>query len=191
MATENENPFDILTNGLRQMRESNLPEYQKAYHEKNLRATMQVIDHLVKGDKAHNEAQLMNRANNFDEYIQNMLKFTGEYLAAKNLMVGNYLRDNRQTIRVMIELDIEDYDASPEISKSLRKLGITRNRFLDWLTLASSPDDKFEAWLTEFITEHTNRDIEITRSRILDYAMPRKRHKRLDPSEGPTYFQNA
>jgi hypothetical protein len=49
MTTENENPFDTITQLLREVRESNLPEIQKSGLEKNLRATMRDIDQTIKG----------------------------------------------------------------------------------------------------------------------------------------------
>ncbi len=45
----NENPFDTITQLLRKVRESNLPEIQKSGLEKNLRATMRDIDQTIKG----------------------------------------------------------------------------------------------------------------------------------------------
>jgi hypothetical protein len=170
MTTENENPFDTIIKLKLEVRESNLPEYKKAAVEKYLRATMRIIDRMIKNDNILKGIRSMDQTRDTEEYVKGLVKLIGEQLAIHNLMVGDDLRDNRETVKEMLEHDIA-YDEFPELPKLLKSMGITRLRFPDWLELAKYPDGVFEAWLVPFIDDATSRDFELTRSSMLKYAL--------------------
>jgi hypothetical protein len=92
----------------------------------------------------------MMQTKDSEEYIKGLVNLIREQLAIDNLMVGDYLRDSRETIKEMLEHNIE-YDEFQELPQLLKSIGITQNRFPDWIELAKTPDDKFEAWLVPFI----------------------------------------
>jgi hypothetical protein len=170
MTTENENPFDTTTKLLHKMHESNLPEYKKAALEKYLRAVMRTVDRMIKNANILSGIHSMMQPRDTEEYVKGLVKLIREQLAIHNLMVGDYLRDSRETAKEMLEHNIE-YDEFQELPQLLKSLGITQHRFPDWIELAKTPDDKFEAWLVPFIEKATEKDEELTRPDILRYAM--------------------
>jgi uncharacterized protein (UPF0216 family) len=170
VTTENENPFDTTTKLLHKVRDSNLPEYKKAALEKYLRAVMRTIDRMIKNANILSGIHSMMQTKDAEEYIKGLVKLIREQLAIHNLLVGDYLRDSRETIKEMLEHNIE-YDEFQELPQLLRSLGITQPRLPDWIELAKTPDDQFEAWLVPFIEKATEKDEELTRPTILKYAM--------------------
>jgi hypothetical protein len=170
MTIENENPFDTTAKLLHKARESNLPEYKKAALEKYLRAVMRTIDRMIKNANILSGIHSMMQTKDTEEYVKGLVKLIREQLAIHNLMVGDYLRDSRETVKEMLDHNIE-YDEFQELPRLLKSLGITQNRFPDWKELAKTPDDKFEAWLVPFIEKATEKDEELTRPDILRYAM--------------------
>jgi hypothetical protein len=170
MTIENENPFDTTALVLYEMRESKLPEYKKAALERYLRAVMRTIDRMIKNANILSGIHSMMQTRDTEKYINGLVKLIREQLAIHNLMVGDYLRDNRETITEMLEHNIE-YDEFQELPQLLKSLGITRHRFPDWIALAKIPDDIFEVWLVPFIEKATEKDEELTRESILRYAL--------------------
>ena len=167
----------MTTKLLQKMHESNLPEYKKAALEKYLRAVMRTIDRMIKNANILSGIHSMMQPKDTEEYVKGLVKLIREQLAIHNLMVGDYLRDSRETVKEMLEHNIE-YDEFQELPQLLKSLGITQHRFPDWIELAKIPDDKFEAWLVPFIEKTTEKDEELTRPDILRYAMTWLRSQR-------------
>jgi hypothetical protein len=170
MITEIENPFDATNLLLHEVRESNLPEYKKAALEKYVRAVMRTIDRMIKNSHILSGIHSMMQTRDSEKYVNGLVKLIREQLAIHNLMVGDYLRDSRETVKEMLEHNIE-YDEFQELPRLLKSLGITQHRFADWKELAKTPDDKFEDWFVPFIERATEKDEELTRPDILRYAM--------------------